>query len=215
VDSLNRRARVVAASVLLTMPFALVAAPADPPSARPTAPIAPTGSVHDFDYFLGSGWITHQHRLNAHGTWEDFTGLLCAVAYLNGMATVDELYFPGQGWSGLTLRTFDPQKRLWSVYWVSSRTGTLDPNPEVGGFQGSLGVFYGTDVDARGRPVAVRFQWKIINHDHAHWEQAFSPDGHAWKTNWTADFVRANRASVCRDNRPRHDIGASGHASAD
>ncbi len=56
--------------------------------------------------------------------------------YLDGAATVDELYFPTKGWSGLTLRTFDKDKRQWSIYWVSSATGRLDP-PVVGGFDGA------------------------------------------------------------------------------
>jgi len=43
--------------------------------------------------------------------------------YLDGMATVDELYMPTRGIAGLTLRTFDPAKRQCSIYWVSSATG--------------------------------------------------------------------------------------------
>ncbi|MCY1008343.1 hypothetical protein OV079_22850 [Nannocystis pusilla] len=62
--------------------------------------------------------------------------------------------------------------------------------------------FYGPDEDA-GRPVAVRYRWTKIDADHARWEQAFSYDGGAWETNWTADFTRADPASVCEAGRPK------------
>jgi hypothetical protein len=36
------------------------------------------------------------------------------------------------------------------------------------------------------------------------WEQAFSYDGLAWETNWTADYVRADPAAICQAARPRN-----------
>ncbi len=164
-----------------------------------------TGSMHDFDYFVG-GWITVQHRLKARGVgskdWEEFTGNLCMALYLDGMATVDELYFPSKHTAGLTLRTFDPAKRQWSIYWVSSTTGKLDPVPMVGGFEGDRGEFYASDHDG-DRPIKVWFLWTKLDHDHARWEQAFSYDNRTWETNWTADFTRADTEKVCQGNRPK------------
>ena len=166
---------------------------------------ARTGSVHDFDYFAGA-WTTRQRRLRARGVdsrdWEDFPGTLCMRLYLDGLATVDELYMPTRKAAGLTLRTFDPAKRQWSIYWVSSTTGRLDPVPVVGGFDGQRGEFYGTDRD-NDRPVKVRFLWEIRDHDHARWEQAFSYDDRSWETNWTADFERADEVKTCAEGRPR------------
>jgi hypothetical protein len=138
--------------------------------------------------------------------WEEFPGTECLTVYLGGMATVDELYFPTKGSAGLTLRTFDPAKRQWSIYWISSKNGTLDGNPVVGGFDGQRGEFYGDDEED-GRPVKVRFQWTKVDHDHAHWEQAESLDGRTWEVNWTADFVRADPAAVCEGGRPRRTPG--------
>lgn len=160
---------------------------------------------HDFDYFAGS-WTTKQHRLEERGTnnkeWEDFPATLCMSLYLGGLATVDELVFPTKGWSGLTLRLFDVTKKQWSIYWVSSRTGTLD-TPVVGGFDGDRGEFYGDDTDA-GRPVRVRYTWLKVDANHARWEQAFSYDGtKTWETNWTAEFTRADRNKVCASGRPK------------
>ena len=94
---------------------------------------------------------------------------------------LDELYFPTKGWSGLTLRLFDLEKRQWLIYWVSSKTGVLG-TPVVGGRDGERGEFYGSDDDD-GRAVTVRDTWTKVDQDHARWEQAFSYDGRAWWTN--------------------------------
>jgi hypothetical protein len=169
-----------------------------------------TGDMHDFDYFEGA-WATHQRRLKARGInstdWEEFPAALCMSRYLDGLVTVDELWFPTKGWSGLTVRTFDLEKRQWSIYWISSATGQMG-TPVVGGFDGDRGEFYGTAEDD-GRPVKVRYMWIKIDADHARWEQAFSYDDRAWETNWTADFIRADPAEVCESTaskRPRRSV---------
>lgn len=167
---------------------------------------ARTGTIHDFDYFVG-GWTTRQRRLKARGVgsneWEEFPGTLCMSLYLDGRATVDELFFPTRHSAGLTLRTFDSEKHQWSIYWVSSVTGRLDPVPVVGGFDGDRGEFYAQDQE-NGRPIKVRYSWRKIDHDHARWEQAFSYDNRTWETNWTADFSRADASTVCEKGRPKH-----------
>jgi hypothetical protein len=168
------------------------------------AATSPTGDIHDFDYFEG-GWNTRQHRLRARGVgstdWEDFPGTLCMSRYLGGVATVDELSFPTKGISGLTLRAFDRAKRQWSIYWLSSATGSLG-SPVVGGFTGDVGEFYGSDEDG-GRPVIARYVWRKIDRDHARWEQSFSYDRRrTWEINWTADFIRADQDAVCENGRP-------------
>lgn len=120
-------------------------------SVPPGYSIAHTGTVHDFDYFEG-GWTTHQRRLKTRGVgsneWEEFPGNLCMRLYLDGMATVDEIYFPTKGTAGLTVRMFDPNTHQWSIYWASSATGKLDPVPVVGGFEGNHGEFYASDQSA-------------------------------------------------------------------
>ncbi|MBV8572786.1 MAG: hypothetical protein JO319_19360 [Acidobacteriaceae bacterium] len=164
-----------------------------------------TGTIHDFDYFAG-GWTTRQRRLRVRGAgsndWEEFPGILCMALYLDGEATVDELYFPTKRSAGLTLRTFDKNKKQWSIYWVNSETGKLDPVPVVGGFNGSHGEFYAEDHDQQ-RAIAVRYVWNLLDRDHAVWEQAFSYDGRSWETNWKADFTRADASKVCEGNRPK------------
>lgn len=179
------------------------AAPADAPL-PPGYTTARTGGPHDFDYFAG-GWTTLQRRLKARGVgsgeWETFPATLCMTPYLDGLVTADEIRFPTRGWAGFTLRSYDLGKRQWSIWWISSASGRLEA-PVVGGFDGDRGEFYGEDSDG-GRPVKVRYVWNKLDRDRARWEQAFSYDGKAWETNWTADFKRADAAEACRDGRPR------------
>jgi hypothetical protein len=202
------RARLGRLLLVATCVLTLAAARADT-SVAPVPPgytLAGTGDAHDFDYFAGA-WTTKQHRLKARGVgsqdWEDFPATLCMTPYPDLPATVDELYVPSKKLAGLTLRTFDGEKRQWWIHWVSSAIGKLDPAPLVGGFQGNHGEFYAPDHDGN-RPVKVRFQWDKIDHDHARWQQAFSYDDKTWETNWIADFTRAEPSKVCAGGVPRH-----------
>lgn len=168
------------------------------------------GDSHDFDYFQGA-WTTTQRRLKARGVgsseWEEFPATLCMTLYLEGIATVDEIWFPTKQWAGLTLRTFDLGRKQWSIYWISSASGKLEA-PVVGGFAGPRGEFYGEDRDD-GRPIKVRYTWQKVDNDHARWEQAFSYDDHTWETNWTADFIRADASKTCERGRPSRPPAAS------
>jgi len=152
-----------------------------------------TGDVHDFDYFAGA-WITQQRRLKARGVgsadWEEFSATQCLTLYLGGLATVDELYIPAKNRAGLTLRTFDVEKRQWSIYWVNSAAGKLDPDPVVGGFQGNHGEFYAQDT-YKGRAILVQYVWLNISPKSARMEQSFSPDGgKTWEVNWICELSR-------------------------
>ena len=196
----------VSCALCAMLTIATTSASADAAAEPPGYSTTLTGSAHDFDYFVG-GWTTQQRRLKARGVgskeWEEFPATLCMALYLDGIATVDELYMPRTRRAGLTLRTFDLEKHQWSIYWVSSATGKLDPIPVVGGFRGNRGEFYAADAE-NGRPIKVRYLWTKLDHDHARWEQAFSYDNQTWETNWTADFLRADPATACVGNRPKH-----------
>ena len=192
-----------------TPPAASPSAPASAP-ARPVMPdppgytLARTGDIHDFDFIAG-GWTVQNHRLKARAVgshdWDEFPAADCGQVLLGSVVNVDELHFPTKGWAGVTVRNFDLAKRQWSIYWISSRTGTVYP-PVYGGFDGDRGEFYGEDDDD-GRPVKVRFAWTKQGPDRAHWEQSFSYDGKTWETNWTNDFTRADVAATCDHGRPR------------
>ncbi|WP_394825449.1 hypothetical protein [Pendulispora albinea] len=152
----------------------------------------PTGDVHDFDYLVGN-WNVVRRRLKERGVgsndWETYSGTTKSVAYLGGMVNVEESESPGRG-SGATVNVFDLAKRQWSIYEINGKVGKLE-NPNVGGFTGNRGEFYGEDED-KGRPIKVRYIWTKSGPDTARWEQAFSYDGgRTWETNRTSDFTRA------------------------
>jgi hypothetical protein len=190
---INRRLLVQAlagAGSLGLLGGARAAAPAAPVSVADITP--PTGDVHDFDFFFGS-WNGANRRLKKRfagsGDWDEFPGHLTCGSHLGGVVNLDyDVDFPTKGWSGMTVRAFDIEKRQWYIYWINSRTGVLFP-PVVGGFSGNRGLFYGDDTDD-GRPVKVQFLWTRIDHDHARWQQAFCVDGKTWETNWICDHTR-------------------------
>jgi hypothetical protein len=151
-----------------------------------------TGDVHDFD-FLDGKWTMENRRLKARGVgsndWDAFPATVRAYVLMGGVTNVDEVVFPTKGWSGTTFRHFDLEKRQWSIYWVNTRTGKMD-SPQVGGFDGDIGLFYGEDTD-EGRPVKVVYKWTRVGPDGARWEQAFSyDDGKTWETNWVNEHRR-------------------------
>jgi hypothetical protein len=151
----------------------------------------PHGDVHDFDFLAGRWRVYHRRlvtRLRGASDWIEFEGSSRCEPVLHGGANVDQLDCPTQGFSGLALRTFDVEQRRWSIYWINSRSGRLEP-PVQGGFDGDHGVFFGRDSDG-GRDVWVRFDWTRQGRDAALWQQAFSHDGRQWEFNWTMQFAR-------------------------
>jgi hypothetical protein len=87
----------------------------------------------------------------------------------------------GRPFEGMTLRLFDPNERVWRIWWTSSRyPGRLDP-PVVGRFTDGVGLFYADD-ELDGKPIKVRFEWTDTTTDCPKWNQAFSfDDGLTWK----------------------------------
>ncbi|HEV8194610.1 MAG TPA: hypothetical protein VGP82_24425, partial [Ktedonobacterales bacterium] len=127
--------------------------------------------------------------------WDQFEGVSLAHKILDGLGHVDEvtLEMPAGRVVGYTLRLFDPQTRLWSIYWASTTQSELGV-PQVGRFEHGRGEFYDRETYA-GRSIFVRYLWTSSGPDACRWEQAFSPDaGRTWETNWIADFVRRKEA---------------------
>ncbi len=112
---------------------------------------------------------------------------------LDGLGNMDEFRTDYQGGLvGLSLRFFDSETRLWSIYWTDSRrSGLLEP-PVVGSFSGGIGVFECDDT-FEGRPIIVRYRWSDVTAATARWEQSFSDDGgETWETNWTVEHSRVD-----------------------
>ncbi|MFI8288606.1 hypothetical protein ACIGBL_05615 [Streptomyces sp. NPDC085614] len=147
--------------------------------------------------FLDGDWLVRNRRLtdflDPDSGWEEFGGHTTGRLFRDGRAHVDEIVFPSKGFSGLTLRLYEPETGEWTLNWSSSRTGRLDP-PVRGRFaEDGTGVFHGEDRYA-GKDVRVRFRWSDISARTARWEQAFALEGGEWVTNWVMEFSRAGRA---------------------
>lgn len=153
-------------------------------------------AMNDFDFFVGTWHSTHRKlkkRLAGSDDWAEFTGETRCYRLFDGAANLDEMTCPAMGFSGITLRLFDPETEHWSLYWVNSRTGTLELPPVVGRFVGGVGEFF-SDEKQEGKQVRVRYRWSNITDTGARWEQAFSTDGEkTWETNWIAEFTRTGR----------------------
>ncbi|MER5945558.1 hypothetical protein ABT127_05810 [Streptomyces sp. NPDC001904] len=150
-------------------------------------------TAHDFDFFFGEWDVAHRRRrafLDPDSGWDEFGATSSCRPLFGGAANIDEMVVPAQGWTGLTLRLFDPVTRLWSLHWSTDRTGRLFP-PVTGQFaKDGYGEFFGDDTHD-GKDVRVRFAWSGISATTARWEQAFSVDeGATWLANWSMDFTR-------------------------
>ena len=158
-----------------------------------TAAIA--GTAQDFDFWMGS-WRCRNRRLRERlagsDEWDEFESDVVARPILDGLGNEDEFRtdYAG-GFVGMSFRFFDPERKVWSIYWADTRrSGELEP-PVFGAFSGDTGIFEGDDV-FDGRPIRVRFIWSGVSTPTPRWEQAFSEDGGAtWETNWIMDFTRA------------------------
>lgn len=146
----------------------------------------------DFGFLVGQWDVTHRRLskwLSGSDQWTEFSGTARSQTYFNGAASIDEYDFPTLGTRGLALRLFDPEARVWSIYWVSSRDGQLG-RPVHGAFEAGVGEFHGDD-EHDGQPVRARFLWTDLSDSSARWQQAFSvDDGKTWETNWHMDFSR-------------------------
>jgi hypothetical protein len=158
--------------------------------------------INDFDFLIGD-WSVHHRKLKQRlaqtQEWQEVEGTSSARKILAGLGNMDEnvIEVPSGTYRAVTIRTYDPAKQLWSIWWIDSRYPQqhLDP-PVVGRFEKGVGTFYADD-QFNGKPIRVRYLW--THTPNPHWEQAFSDDGgKTWETNWTMDFTpSAMSATTC------------------
>ncbi len=149
-----------------------------------------TSSNKDFDFLIGK-WKMRNKHLNARlANCKEYTEFESSVenqAGLEGMGNFDVVrrQLPdGTVYEGRTIRTFDPQTRLWRLYWLDSKGGPIDP-PQIGSFNNGIGLFFAKDYQV-GRPVIIVFRWDKTNPDQPVWGQAFSDDnGKTWEWNYS------------------------------
>lgn len=168
-------------------------AEASPPGPDPSQGI--TGGPDDWAFLVGRWNVQHRRlktRLVGDTQWEDFAGTCVNWPLMDGVGNVDDnvLELPNGTYRGVGVRAFNAQTRQWSIWWIDSRLGGMDP-PVRGGFKDGVGVFQGADTH-EGRPIIARFRWSEITATTAKWDQAFSTDGgKTWETNWLMQFTRA------------------------
>jgi hypothetical protein len=150
---------------------------------------------HDFDFEIGS-WKLHLkrllHPLTSSTTWIQFDGTVVARKIWDGRANLDEFQADNSSGhiEGLTLRLYSPESHQWSLYWASSKAGTLAGPPQVGDFKNGRGEFYCQDR-YNSRMILIRYAWSDVTPNSAHFEQAFSDDGgKTWEVNWITDQTR-------------------------
>ena len=90
-----------------------------------------TSSNKDFDYLVGSWNIrnrTLKEPLVGSDEWEEFDATQEFRLVLLGLGNVDIFHtkFDEKPFEGLTVRLFEPQTRLWTIYWADSNTVKLD-----------------------------------------------------------------------------------------
>ena len=186
--------RVLLGLVLASAAAGAQGATANPPCPDPATPAA-HGSAHDFDFLIGQ-WNVHNRRLKRRLSdsheWMEFEAKDSFAELPGGLGT--EEHYSTDFWknyAALGLHLYDPQHRLWTLYWADNRNapGTMQTLAK-GAFVDGVGVFCAPDT-FDGKPITVRVLWKHTDNDHVRWEQAFSTDhGSTWETNWTMDFMR-------------------------
>ena len=152
-------------------------------------------SAADFDFVIGRWNVWHRRlkeRLAGCTEWVEFAGTSETHKVLGGLGNIEDnwLDVPGGAYRAVALRSFDPAKQAWAIWWLDGRNPWALDAPVTGGFADGVGLFYSDDM-LDGRPIRVRFTWLRRDTDTLRWEQAFSTDaGASWETNWTMDFSR-------------------------
>jgi hypothetical protein len=153
-----------------------------------------SSSQNDFDFLVGK-WKMYNRQLNRRlencKDWTEFESTDENSKILGGIGDIDTYKtseMPGMAgtpFEGFTLRIFNPQTRLWSLYWVANNRGVLDP-PQVGSFENNVGHFFAKDT-YKGKNVIVVFRWDARDKNKPVWSQAYSADnGKTWEWNWYA-----------------------------
>ncbi|HTE26913.1 hypothetical protein [Flavitalea sp.] len=151
-----------------------------------------TSSKDDFDFLLGS-WVIYNEKLKSRLTgsneWLEFQATGTMRKLLHGLGNIDDFIaeFNGVPFEGMSLRLFNPQTKLWNIYWSDTNSGTLE-KPVSGSFKNGYGNFFARDVFG-GIDILVQFKWDVTNPEKPIWSQAFSADdGKTWEWNWYMRF---------------------------
>lgn len=167
----------------------------------------------DFDFLVGRWSVQHRRLrrpLAGGDDWYELSGPASAQTLFNGAVSVDQIGFPSEGYAGMSVRLYNPASTEWTIYWVNSRDGKLQP-PVVGRWAG--GILEATGPDTYdGQPIMAMYRWSQVTDRSARWEQSFSTDdGTTWELNWIMDWTRLSGSS--EDSAPRESSGSPNAAA--
>jgi len=152
-----------------------------------------TSSARDFDFLAGRRHVYHRklkERLTGNTDWFEFDGAYKFETILKGLGNIEKydlITNSRQPLEGMNLRLFNPETKLWSIYWADSIFGTLEA-PLVGSFENGVGSFYTVDKH-NGQPIIIQFRYDSTEKDNPNWRQAFSADGgQTWEWNWCMSY---------------------------
>jgi hypothetical protein len=148
-----------------------------------------TSNASDYSFLIGNHKVHHKklkERFNKCEDWIDIEGSKTTELLLNGISNIEKHYLNDANQKPIeafALRLFNPETRLWSLYWADSISGILD-QPLLGSFEDNIGFFFGKDI-LNNKEILVQFQYDRTDVDNPVWGQAFSTDnGKTWEWNW-------------------------------
>lgn len=164
----------------------------------------PRDGLHDFDFLMRS-WNVHLrklvHPLTGSTEWIEYEGTSVMTKIWDGRANMEEfkvasiardakvaLAVKRPSIDAQTVRLYDPESGLWSIWLADAAHGKLGGPPTVGAFHDGRGEFFDAE-DIGGRTILVRYVWTQPTPTTARMEQSFSPDwGKSWEVNWICDL---------------------------
>jgi hypothetical protein len=148
------------------------------------------GKQGDFDFLAGEWKIHHRRLPQGAKEWDVFEGEATCWTILGGVGSVEELRIPARNFSGMGLRLLDVENRVWSDFWVNSKSGVLTAPGQTGSFENGAGIFESDEMDG-DKPIKVRGVWDNITKTSCRWRQAISRDaGRTWQDNWVMEWKR-------------------------
>jgi len=153
------------------------------------------GDEHDFDFLYRNDWKVENRvlrgRLVGSEEWDSFEGTLEDVKpILNGLGNVDRFSAVrgGREFHATSLRIFDPNEKIWRIYWADTYSYKMTYQVE-GPFVDGVGEMIGEEM-FQGKMIRLRFLWTEVDTGTPHWEQAyFDEDAGEWETNWIMRFI--------------------------
>ncbi len=153
-------------------------------------PVASSAQLpDDFDFLLGRWEMTVTRHSGAEPRVLG-TEISVVERALGGTALVDT-------WNenGFTIRTFDPNRNLWRLFWTDR--GTFQGRIQFweGRFEGGVGIFIGGDSfpDPQGR-ITSKIVFSDIRKNSVHWEMYHTRDnGETWSLTDVREYRRIER----------------------